>query len=61
MALRAKELSNTGMRTLRIMHGVGDAPSTAIADVMHMNRGDLVEAILAEEFEEKAKAISNKD
>jgi len=53
LAARAKELANMGMRQLRTAQYGVDAPGQAQYEFAHLNRGELVENVLTEEFVEE--------
>jgi hypothetical protein len=60
MAARAKDLTSKPVDELRL--SVAEHATTyhgAIGESQHMKKGDLVEAILIEEFEEEAKKIDD--
>jgi len=54
---RAKFLVSQPIDDLRYQLGTADTYYGAIAESQHMKRGELIETILNEEFEEKAKKI----
>lgn len=59
MAKRAGELANEPINALRISAGTQDTPSASIRELQHQNRGQLIEDLLIEEFEERAKEIDH--
>ena len=61
MAARARELAGRSINELRLAVGTADTPSAAIAESRHKDRGQLIEEILSEEFEDQAKAIDEQE
>lgn len=58
---RAKELGNMKMDELRETNGYGcDTPGEAKRANQHFDRGQLIEAILSEEFDHTAKSLQDK-
>ena len=55
MAKRAKELAAKPINELRYSVGTADFPTAAIKESQHKKKGELIEEILTEEFEDVAK------
>ena len=59
VAERTKELSGMTVNELRYRLGTADTYHGAIAEHKHKGRGELIEEILIEEFEDLAKQVDD--
>lgn len=55
MAKRAKDLSDEKIDVLRVILGTQDTPRSAVRENRHRKRGEMIEEILVQEFEDRAR------